>query len=117
MANYSIENNELTIKLGFWKTLGALSGSFSVPLNCIVGTSVDETITWSNVGLRMGGTGIPGLIALGRFWKPKQWIFCDWSRGQRVAVIELTNFRYSRLVLGLDNPEELVKALSVKARV
>ena len=115
MSNIQVRNNHIEVKLSFLKSLGALSGSFTVPLDCVVSATVVDKITYDTVGLRMGGTGIPGIIALGRFWKSKQWIFCDWKRGERALVIELKNFTYTRLVLGTNNPEELVKSLGIRA--
>lgn len=117
MADVLVSKGELTVNLSFLKSLGSLSRSFVVPLDCLVNATIVDKITYDLVGLRMGGTGIPGLIALGRFWKSKQWIFCDWKRGERAVVIELKNFTYTRLVLGTNNPEELVKSLGVKAGV
>lgn len=117
MANISVEEGRIRVKLSFWKKLGSLSGDLSVPLELVETVTVEPTINWQNAGLRIGGTGIPGVIALGRFWKPGVSTFCDWKRGEQVVIINLKHFAYSRLTLGTNNPEEILDALGVKARV
>lgn len=117
MANVSVEDGRIKVKLSFLKKLGALSGDLSVPLELVETVTVEPNLTWNNSGLRMGGTGIPGVIALGRFWKPGLSSFVDWKSGEQVVIINLKNYSYSRLVLGTKNPDEILSALGVKARV
>ena len=63
----------------------------------------------NELGLRLPGTQLPGLLALGSYWwKDRGWTFCCVRRRRaRALVVDLEPgpVRYRRLVLGLEDPD------------
>ncbi len=113
MAKVFVKDNQLKVLLGFWERVGGFSGDLSFPLVNIVSAQVADKLDLSSLGVRLGGTGLPGLAVLGHFRKRGVKIFCNWTRGQRVLRVELKNSKFQRLELGCMNPEELVLHLNI----
>jgi len=56
--------------------------------------------------LRLGGTGVPGTLAVGRFWmgSPHRWVFLDLRRSSKeVLVLELQDYRYDAVMVEVDD--------------
>ena len=112
MAEISIQDNQLKVVLSFWEHIGAFSGNLSFSLGNLVSIKSSEKLDLTALGLRVGGTGLPGIAVLGHFRKKGKRIFCNWTKGQKVLSVELRNSKFDRLELGCTNPEELEKKLS-----
>ena len=111
MARVFVEDNQLKVVLDFWERVGGFSGDLSFALGNIVSAKAADRLDLSSLGIRLGGTGLPGLAVLGHFRKRGVRIFCNWTKGQKVLTIELRNSRFQRLELGCPNPEELILQL------
>ena len=111
VAKVFVEDNQLKVVLGFWEHLGGFSGDLSFPLENIVSAKASEKLDLNSLGIRLGGTGLPGIAVLGHFRKKGTRIFCNWIKGQKVLTVELLNSKFGRLELGCSDPEELVKQL------
>ena len=92
----------------------ALKRRLDVPLGAVTEVRVaDDASRWLGVsgrdlGLRLPGTYVPGVITAGSFWwKTRGWTFCCLRRGQRALVIDVApgDIRYRRLVLGVEDPD------------
>jgi hypothetical protein len=114
MAKVFVEDNQLKISLGFWEHVGGFSGDLSFHVNNIVSAHAADKLDLNSLGMRLGGTGLPGLAVLGHFRKRGVKIFCNWAKGQRVLSIELRNSKFQRLELGCMNPEELLLHLNIQ---
>src|SRR5216683_7582547 len=59
-------------------------------------------------GLRLPGTGLPGVIMVGT-WREAQRVTFAVCHGRGPAVVlELTGQRYDRIVVTVENPEDVV---------
>ena len=62
-------------------------------------------------GLRLPGTGFPGVIMVGT-WRDEERVTFAVCHGRRPAVVlELTGQRYDRIVVTVENPDEVVARL------
>ncbi|MFM8927500.1 MAG: hypothetical protein ACKOFA_04795 [Rhodoluna sp.] len=79
-----------------------------------------KKVSWSaklnpgELGLRVGGTGMPRVIALGNFYKKGELIFSAWRRGQEVLILEISNHKYMKLVLGCEDASNFAKELNAR---
>jgi len=63
-------------------------------------------------GLRLPGTGLPGVIMVGT-WREAQRVTFAVCHGRGPAVVlELTGQRYDRIVVTVENPEDVVARLT-----
>lgn len=116
MPEYLIDQEKLEVKLSPIERLASLRWKVSVPLSAIKGATVDEGAVPSQLGLRIPGTGFPGVIAAGTFIKQwdKQFVF--WSVGDSVVVVELAGHKFRRLILGTKNPIGLEQRINSAIR-
>lgn len=111
MANFLIHDDVVTISLSLAEKVESIHGDVTIPRSAI--TSVREVPDGLQEvhGLRMPGTGLPGVILVGTFREPNRTTFAV-CHGQRPAVVlELTGQPYDRLVVTLDNPNDALSAL------
>ncbi len=111
VAKVFVEDTQLKVVLGFWERFGGFSGDLSFPLENIVSAKASEKLDLNSLGIRLGGTGLPGIAVLGHFRKKGTRIFCNWTKGQKVLTVELKNSKFARLELGCSDPEGLTKEL------
>ncbi|MEY3662892.1 MAG: hypothetical protein RI919_408 [Actinomycetota bacterium] len=113
MAKVTIKNECLHVSIGAFEAVQALQGTFSVPLTCVVGATEDPNFIRSgSLGIRAPGTGLPGVIARGTFWKSGERTLSLWGRNQEIAVIQLINHKWGRLVVGCDDAKSLVASIN-----
>lgn len=113
MAKVTIKNDSLQVSIGAFEALQALHGSFSVPLSCVVGATEDPNfIRAGSLGIRAPGTGLPGVIARGTFWKSGDRTLSLWGRNQEIVVIQLSNHKWDRLVVGCNDAKSLVTLIN-----
>jgi len=120
MATISKLDNKLLIKLSDIEKVETLRGSFEVPLQSIKKVEIIKNPIHEVNGLKpssakLYGMYIPGVSALGVFLadglhnKPA---FIAIHRNNKQGIrITLANAKYSQLLIGCDNPEELVQLL------
>lgn len=113
MAKVTIKNDRLHVSIASFEALQALRTSFAVPLSCVMGATEDPTfISSGGLGFRSPGTGLPGVIARGTFRKPGEKTLSLWGKGQEIVVIQLTNHKWDRLVVGCENAKSLVAMIN-----
>jgi hypothetical protein len=113
MAKVTINNDRIKVSIGAFEALQALQGSFAVPLACVMGATEDPNfIRTGSLGFRAPGTGLPGVIARGTFWKSGERTLSIWGRNQEVVVIQLVNHKWDRLVIGCDDAKSLVALIN-----
>jgi hypothetical protein len=111
MAHISVTNDGLNITLNFWEKIGSLSSSLTFPWSQVTSASSSTSLSRDTLGIRTGGTGFPGFIALGHFRKKGVKIFAHWRHGEQVVVVELIHSRYDRLVLGSHDSQQLLSQI------
>ena len=113
MAKVTIKKDRLHVSIGAFEALQALQGSFLVPLACVLGATEDPNfIRAGSLGLRAPGTGLPGVIARGTFWKSGERTLSLWGRNQEIVVIQLIDHKWDRVVIGCDDAKSLVALIN-----
>jgi hypothetical protein len=113
MAKLVFQNTDLQVTLGPWEKIGALHGDLSIPLANIIGAEVLGKNWITTLGLRVPGTGLPGLVILGTFMWRKDRAFVAWHRKQQVLQVNLQGHKYSRLVIGVNDADEWVDTITM----
>jgi len=107
MAKVTITSGKLQVSLTLFQAIRALQLSFDIPLSKIRGATEDTNYIRSGLGIRAPGTGFPGLVAEGTFYKDGQKTLSLWRKGQEVVVLELENSKWDRVLLGCDDSKQL----------
>ncbi len=81
----------------------------------IKGVTVDTGIGSEGKGLRLPGTHVPGFLALGTFFRDGIRTFWSIRKGEVAVNITLSDFRYDRIVVEVEDPHETVTTIN-KAR-
>jgi hypothetical protein len=104
MVEVSIEDGTLHLELLGWSKLAALAGSLDIPLACVKSAAAGPPglpkFQWGD--RRVGGTGLPGLVAAGRFimGTPRRHAFLDLRGSSKdVVVLELADYRYDLVMV------------------
>jgi hypothetical protein len=113
MPNVAFQGTDLHITLSAGEKLASLHGDLVIPLRNIIGAEVLGPKWWTGLGLRVPGTGLPGLVVAGTYkWKGDN-AFVSWTRGNQVLQINLTGHQYNRVVVGVPDAEEWVDTITM----
>lgn len=108
-----ITNEQLLVVPQGVNKLTSLKNKIEIPLQHVCGATIDEEILNESKGVRAPGTAIGDYWA-GSFIKNGEKIFFNIKRGNLPVVIQLVNEKYTRLVLGVDNPKRTVDLINNK---
>lgn len=111
MANITVENDKLVINIEGLDKLWTFTGRLEIPLAHITGAKQDPDVVYGWKGWRGPGAHIPGVIVAGTFHRDGKRIFWDVHDPAKAVVIDLTDHRYSRLVVGVDDPAKTTAAI------
>ena len=112
MVNVSIVGDRVHFEVEGWDKLWALKSSLEIPLAHIRAVRADPEPArgWWH-GVRMPGTQVPGLITAGSFYQSEGFVFYDVQDPEGTVVIDLDHEHYHRLVIEVENPDDVVKRL------
>jgi hypothetical protein len=108
MAKLRIEGDELVVHLSGWERFGAFHGHVRVPLAQVTEVRSVEAATRELYGLRIPGTGLPGVIALGTWRRRGAKDFVAAYRRRPGVVIDLDGHDFARIVVSGVVPEEVL---------
>jgi hypothetical protein len=112
MAKLLVNDDVVTVSLSAVEKAEALHGDVSVPRSAVASARVVPDGLDEVHGLRMPGTGLPGVIMVGT-WRDKERVTFAVCHGRRPAVVlELTGQHYDRFVVTVENPDEVAAALA-----
>jgi hypothetical protein len=112
VAKVEINGDALQIHVTGVDRILALKSSVSVPLTHVSGADQDlEEASVVFHGLKLPGTGIPGVVTAGSWLKSGEWTFWDVHDPARAVIIRLHDEHYSRLVIGVDDPAATVELI------
>jgi hypothetical protein len=112
MAKLLVNDDIVTVSLSAVEKAEALHGDVSVPRSAVASARVVPDGLDEVHGLRMPGTGLPGVIMVGT-WRDKERVTFAACHGRRPAVVlELTGQQYDRFVVTVENPGEVAAALA-----
>jgi hypothetical protein len=116
MPELSFTDQHLVVKLSRWEQVAMLRKSFLVPWNQVRGATEDFGAIPAELGIRAPGTGFPGAIAAGTYYKRFAKQFVAWYKGQIPVVVELKGHKFARLILGSSDPKTLVREINSRAQ-
>lgn len=112
MAELLVNDDVVTVLLSAVEKAEALHGDVSVPRAAVVSARIASDGVDEVHGLRLPGTGFPGVIMVGT-WRDSERVTFAVCHGRRPAVVvELTGQRYDRIVVTVENPAEVVARLA-----
>ena len=117
MVSVVIQGDRVRFEVEGWDKLWALKSQLEIPVAHIRAVRADPEPArgWWH-GLRLPGTQIPGLLTAGSFYQSDGFVFYDVHDPERTVVIELDHEHYQRLVIEVENPDEVVALLSKRVR-
>lgn len=104
----TITDTNLRIDLQAVEKILSLHGSLDIPLSSITSLSTEvPKNSWSD--LRAPGTYFPGLIKAGTYYtnRGKEFWYATFGSEKKYLVAELNDHPYQRIVLTVDENEEL----------
>lgn len=116
MARVHITTDRLIVEVQGWHRLWALRRGFEIPLTHVRGVTADPGAAGEPKGLRAPGAHIPGVLAVGTFYRHGERVFWDVRNPGRVVVIQLTGERYDRLVVEVADPRATVELIESATR-
>jgi hypothetical protein len=111
MATLSSEDGDLVLRLSRWEKLGALRGDVHVRLGAVEDVSVSPAPFRELRGMRMPGTGLPGVVALGTWRYGAGKDFAALYRGKPAVIVSMRDGAYRRLLVSAEDAEAVAAAI------
>jgi len=113
MVEISIQGDRARFEVEGWDKLWALRSTLEIPLAHIRSVRVDPEPArgWWH-GLKLAGSGIPGVLTAGTFIQHDGAVFYDVHDPERTIVLELDHEHYKRLVLEVSSPDAALALLT-----
>ncbi len=111
MATLSLSTTHLKVHLTRFERLGGLLPNLNIPLTNVRGATEDDGIL-RDIGLRAPGYAWPRKALIGTFRKWKFKDFVVWRSEPHLVVITLDGEKWDRLVVGVSEPEPIVRAIN-----
>ena len=114
MPKLELTDDQLIIRLTPAEKLAALHGDLKVNGVAIRGAAVAEKKWWMNLGMRVPGTAIPGVVIAGTYLKRGDRAFVSWTRkaGQPLEITlaakmvpDARGTKYTRIIVGIDDAQ------------
>jgi hypothetical protein len=119
MVELSVKGNHLHIEVLGWSKLLGFKRHLDVPLSAIKRVTASTGLPrfrWTD--LRLLGTGIPGVIAVGTYWigSPRRWAFLDVRKSSKeVVTVEMEGFSYELLIVEVKDAQAAIA--EIRARI
>jgi hypothetical protein len=114
MAHLVITDDAVVINMSGGEHLAAAHGDQTFPRSAIRGVRAVPDCIAEVHGLKGAGTQLPG-IRVGSFHGDEQVTFAVCHGHKPGIVIDLANSKYDKIVLTVENPEEMAARLSAPA--
>lgn len=109
----TVGQDSVNVELSGWDRIFALKSRLTIPRDRITGVSV---VHRSEVGwppaLRAPGTFVPGAIKHGSYGVGAKREFWALFRQERVLIMEVDQWKYARVVLGLQDADLVAITIS-----
>ncbi len=112
MANLVIDDDTVTVQLSLAEKAEALHRDLTVPRSAITGVRVVSSCMDEVHGFKLVGSGIPGVMMVGSFKGGDGSTFALCHGNGPGIVLDLTGQHYDRIVLTIDNPEQVAAELA-----
>ncbi len=112
MANLLIDDSSVTLQMSTAEKAEALHRDLTVPRSAITGVRVASSGMDAVHGFRLVGAGIPGVLMVGSFRSNDGSTFAVCHGNGPAIVLDLTGEHYDRIVVTIDNPEQVASELA-----
>jgi hypothetical protein len=117
MAEVELAQDALIVHVEGMDRLFTLRGRLEVPLSHVEGAEADpEEARRRWHGIMERGIWVPGPITAGTFYREGELVFWDVHDPEKTVVIRLTDERYARLIIEVEDPEATVARVNEAAR-
>ncbi len=110
VARLLIDDRAVTVSLSVMEKLEALHGNLTVPRTSVIGARGVPDGMAELRGISIG-TGLPGVKMVGTVRNRDSLTFAVCHGRRPAVVLELAGQSYDRIVLTVDNPDEIVSRL------
>ncbi|SDX99384.1 hypothetical protein SAMN05444365_101318 [Micromonospora pattaloongensis] len=110
MSTVTITADAIEVRLHAAEKAATLRGNLRVPRTAVSSVEVVEDALAATAGLRIG-LGVPGHRKLGTWHSLHGKEFVDVRKGQSAVRIRLAGHQYDSLLLGVDDPQAIVRTL------
>lgn len=108
----AVEGDLLHVRLGIWDKIYCFRGNLALPVGDVEGVAVAPRHLVPTQGVRLPGTGIPGVIRAGSYGTGPSRDFWDVRKAEMFLVIQLRpGAEYRRIVLQLADPSGVSREL------
>jgi hypothetical protein len=101
VTTVEIADDQLVVRMSGLDRLWSLRRRIAVPLSHVRGATADPGVAREHAGVRAPGTHLPRVITAGTYYKDGERTFWNLRATEEPVVIELTDERFHRLVLGV----------------
>lgn len=112
MAELVREDDVLVLKMTAIEKVEGVHGDIRVPIDSVQAITVLEDVIHAVHGMKMPGSRLPGVFAMGTFISSEGKTFAIvHHQTKRGVKVNLKGTSFDVLILGVDNPENLVSTL------
>lgn len=117
MAEIVVEEDRIVVHVRGVDRILALTTRLEVPLAHVLGAAPDEVEAkrWWH-GVREPGVDLPHVLTAGRFLQDGDLVFWDVRGPERAVAVELRHEQFSKLVIGVEDPEAAVERINAAVR-
>ena len=117
MAKLIRDGQELVVKLSALEKAEAVHGEIRVPWAAVQSVTVLDDAIHAVHGLKLPGSRLPGVFAMGTFKSAEGNVFAIvHHQTPRGVKITLTGTAYDALIIGTEDPEAVVAALTQRQK-
>jgi hypothetical protein len=113
MAEVELTDDALIVHVRGMDRIFALKSRLEIPLSHVLAAEADPELGhpewWKS--LRLTATQIPWVVSAGTFYQEGERVFWDVHDPEKVVVIRLSDERYARLVIGVEEPPSTAAAI------
>jgi hypothetical protein len=112
MVDVTVAADRVVFEIEGLDKLWSLRSRLEIPLAHItaVEANTDQVNQWWH-GLKVAGTGVPGLFAAGTFYYHGELVFWDVRHPANTIIVSLDHERYRKLIIEVDDPAGVVAQL------
>src|SRR5258708_9409599 len=112
VVDVTVASDRVVFAIEGWDKLWSLRSRLEIPLAHITGAeaNTDQVNQWWP-GLKVAGTGVPGLFAAGTFYYHGELVFWDVRHPAQTIIVSLDHERYRKLIIEVKDPGAVVAQL------
>ena len=111
MVRIEREDINFVFEVVGWHKVWTFTNKIVIPIAHVVAAYPNEQQLNFISGLRLFGTGLPGVISAGTYYVDDGIIFCDVINYEYSIVVELRDEYYKMLIIEVEDPYAAIKFL------